>query len=49
MVAMDWVLIEHPKLDGPPARVTRRAYDRVWKAKGFRLVKPKKAKDENDG
>ncbi len=38
----DWVEIEHPKVkNAPPGRVTRHAYQYVWKQLGWRIVKPK--------
>lgn len=52
MANQDWVLIEHPKTDGEPVRVTRKAYELVWKPKGFRLARKPSAKkttvDEGD-
>jgi hypothetical protein len=42
-MTIEWVEITHPDLDAPPARVTRQAFEEVWKAKGFVLVEaPKK-------
>ena len=45
MAGMEWVQIEHPKLDAPSAQVTKAAYEAVWKGKGFRIVKKKKDTD----
>ena len=40
---MDWVQMKHPTLpDHEPATVTRQAFDYVWKAGGWKLVKPPK-------
>lgn len=37
----EWVTIEHKQLtDAPPVAVTRKAYERVWKEKGFTIVEP---------
>ena len=42
----EWVTIQHPKLKAPPARVTRKAFEQVHKAKGFELVKAEKEGDK---
>lgn len=41
---VEWVEITHPDLDAPTARVTRKAFEEVHKAKGFVLVKDEKPK-----
>lgn len=33
-----WVEITHPKIDADPARVTRKAYETVYKDKGWKLA-----------
>ncbi len=43
-----WVLIEHSDFDAPPSQVTRKAYENVWKSRGFRLVELKKLTKEKD-
>ena len=31
----EWVLMTHPKIKADPARVTRKAFDNVYKDKGW--------------
>lgn len=39
-MATEWVTIRNPKLkDAPASRVTRKAFELVWKPKGFEEVK----------
>ena len=33
----EWILVEHPEIDAPAKRVTRKHYDLNLKAKGFKI------------
>ena len=41
MAADKWVFIEHPKVNGDPARVTRDAFENKWKGLGWKLASKK--------
>lgn len=40
-----WVWMTHPKVQGDPARVTRDAYELLWKDKGWKLLSQKAVAD----
>lgn len=44
-----WVFIEHPDVKGDPARVTRDAYELLWKSKGWRLASKKAVDAAKEG
>lgn len=33
----EWIIVEHPDLDAPATRVTRKHYDLTLRANGFRI------------
>lgn len=44
----DTLYMRHPQLSGPPATTTQEAFDGVWKAKGWELVRSADTGDAAD-
>jgi hypothetical protein len=44
----EWVKMTHVDVSGPPASVSRNAYDLTWAGRGWKLVKPDKKPTRKD-